>query len=123
MKTINIAIIEKSPLARVVLEDLLTKTNFNVVASTESIHYFLHQAKEQSIDIPDICLFDTMEKIASIKSVRKYYPETKIAVYDPIGTEKKRRGLHLEHFDIYIPKPLKMEHWITILQNIISRQE
>lgn len=120
MKTINIAIIDKSPLARIVLENLMAKADFNIVSSTESIHYFLDQAKEQSIDIPHICLFDTMVKISSINAVRKYYPAIKIAVYDPIGTRKKKGVLHLDHFDVYISKPLKMEQWITILQNIAN---
>jgi DNA-binding NarL/FixJ family response regulator len=123
MKTINIAIIEKAPLARGVLEETLLKANFNIVASTESISYFLDQAKEGLINIPDICLLDAAVKISSIKSIRKYYPETKIVVYDPIATRPKGHTLRTEHFDAYMSKSLKLQQWIPVLQSIINHQE
>lgn len=117
MKTINIAIIEKSPLAKVFLEYLLTKANFNLAVSTESIDHFLNKAKERAIDNPDICLLDSTVKISSINAIRKYYPEIKIAVYDPIATRKKST-LRLEDFDVYLSRSLKLEQWIIVLQNI-----
>lgn len=122
MNTVNIAIIEKSPLARVFLEYLLAKANFNVVTSTESIYYFLSKAKERSMDSPDICLLDSTAKVSSISAIRKYYPEIKIAVYDPITTRKKGT-LHSRYFDVCLSRSLKPEQWIIILQNIAHQQE
>jgi hypothetical protein len=119
MKTINIAIIEKSPLAKVFLEDVFTKANFKITVSTESIHYFLSKAKERSIDNPDICLLDSTVKISSINAIRKHYPEIKIAVYDPVETRRKST-LRLEDFDVYMSRSLKLEQWVGVLQNIIS---
>jgi DNA-binding NarL/FixJ family response regulator len=122
MKTINIAIIEKSPLARVFLEDVLTKANFNVIVNTESIGYFLNKAKDRPIDCPDICLLDSTIKISTINAIRKHYPEIKIAIYDPIETRKKS-ALRLEDFDVYMSKSLRLEQWITVLQNIVNHRD
>lgn len=122
MKTINIAIIEKSPLAKVFLEYLFTKANFNITVSAESMDLFLNKAKESSMDNPDICLLDSTVRISSINAIRKYYPEAKIAVYDPIATRKKS-ALHLEDFDVYMSRSLKLDQWITVLQNIINHRD
>jgi DNA-binding response OmpR family regulator len=123
MKTINIAIIEKSPLAKVFLEYLLEKADFNVTVCTESIDYFLTKAIERSIDNPDICLLDSTVKISSINAIRKHYPEIKIAVYDPIATTRKKSTLRLEDFDVYMSRSLKLEQWITVLQNIVNHRD
>jgi hypothetical protein len=122
MSTINIAIIEKSPLAKIVLEAVLSKANFNVTVNTESIHHFLGKAKEGAMASPDICLVDaTTLKKSSISSIRNYYPDIKIALYDPVGTRKKNI-LRLDDFDVYMSRSLKLEQWIMILQNIVNRR-
>lgn len=122
MNIINIAIIEEAPLARAVLEDVLSKANFNVIVSADSIDYFLDKAKERLMDSPDICLLDSTVKVSSINAIKKYYPETKIAVYDPIATREKN-ALHVKHFDVYMSRSLKLEQWITVLQDIIRHQK
>lgn len=120
MRTINIAIIEKSPMARVALDDFLTRGGFNIAFNVASINQLLLKRTEESIDAPDICLLDTNAKSVSIDILRRYYPGIKIVAYDPIGSQKERVIRNSRKFDAHISKSVKISEWIGILRNVVS---
>jgi DNA-binding NarL/FixJ family response regulator len=122
MDVINIAIIEESPLAGSAIEVVLKEANFNVVINTDTVGYFLTKAKEKSIDAPDVCLFDRTTEGSVIPKIRQHYPGIKIVVYDPIINPPDVEVLHPGSYDVYIPNSVKLNHWVAILQSIITRK-
>ncbi|MFA6057889.1 MAG: hypothetical protein WC756_06810 [Taibaiella sp.] len=120
MNIINIAIIERSPLGSSTIEAALKKANFNIVINTNTVGRFLNEAKEKLIDAPDVCLFDRTTKRSLVHKIRQRYPRIKIVVYDPIINPPNVEVLHPDNFDTYIPNSVKLEHWVAILQSIVS---
>jgi DNA-binding NarL/FixJ family response regulator len=120
MRLANIAIIEKSPLGSSTIEAVLKAADFNIVINTETINYFLNKAKENSIDVPDVCLLDRTMEPSLIHKIRQHYPKIKIVVYDTIANPPDAEVLHTDNFDAYIPNSVKLEHWAAMLQSIIN---
>lgn len=122
MNIINIAIIERSPLGGSAIEAVLKKANFNVVINANTVNYFLGKTEEKSIDVLDVCLLDRTMEGSLIHKIRQHYPGIKIVVYDSIINPPNAEVLHDDNFDAYIPNSVKLEHWVAILQSIITRK-
>ena len=117
---VNIAIIEKFPLAGLVLESVLIKADFHVVANVKSAYHFLRAASENAIRVPDACLLDSAVKETTIENIKKYYPRIKIIIYDPISSNTKGNPLPHSKCDAYIARSVKVEQWIAIIKGAIS---
>lgn len=117
---INIAIIEKFPLAGSVLESVLIESGFHVVANVKSAYHFLRAASENVIQVPDACLLDSGVREATIESIKKHYPGIKIIIYDPISSNTLGSPLPYSKCDAHIARSAKVGQWIAIIRGVLS---